>query len=76
MQIRQVVVLADESPETKGFLSDLEQLGLDILRSSAAELISEISSLDKTQRIFLIVFSYAMQISILILWALPSSRIS
>ncbi len=52
MQIRQVVVLADESPETKGFLSDLEQLGLDILRSSAAEVISEISSLDQNPKDF------------------------
>jgi len=52
MQIRQVVVLADESPETRGFLSDLEQLGLDILRSSAAELISEMSSLDQNPKDF------------------------
>lgn len=44
MQIRQVVVLADKSEGLKDFLSNLEQMGLEILRPSVAELASEISS--------------------------------
>jgi len=50
MQIRQVVVLADESPEVKVFLSDMEQLGLDIIRCSPSELINEISSAKSSQK--------------------------
>ncbi|MHC1631180.1 MAG: bifunctional phosphoribosylaminoimidazolecarboxamide formyltransferase/IMP cyclohydrolase [Methanotrichaceae archaeon] len=43
MQIRQVVVLADGSREINKFLSHLEEIGLEILRPSVAEMMSEIS---------------------------------
>lgn len=42
MQIRQVVVLADESSEVNDFLLDLEQRGLEIQRSDPAKILSEI----------------------------------
>jgi phosphoribosylaminoimidazolecarboxamide formyltransferase/IMP cyclohydrolase len=44
MQIRQVVVLADESSEVNDFLRDLEQRGLEILRSNASEILSEVAT--------------------------------
>jgi phosphoribosylaminoimidazolecarboxamide formyltransferase/IMP cyclohydrolase len=44
MQIRQVVVLADESSEVNDFLLDLEQRGLEIQRSDPAEILGEIAA--------------------------------
>jgi phosphoribosylaminoimidazolecarboxamide formyltransferase/IMP cyclohydrolase len=44
MQIRQVVVLADESSEVNDFLLDLEQRGLEIRRSDPAEILREIAT--------------------------------
>jgi phosphoribosylaminoimidazolecarboxamide formyltransferase/IMP cyclohydrolase len=44
MQIRQVVVLADESSEVNDFLLDLEQRGLEIRRSDPTEILREIAT--------------------------------
>jgi phosphoribosylaminoimidazolecarboxamide formyltransferase/IMP cyclohydrolase len=44
MQIRQVVVLADESSEVNDFLRDLEKRGLEIQRSDATEILREVAS--------------------------------
>lgn len=46
MQIRQVVVLADEPPEVKDLLRDLEDRGIDIKRSDASEVLRDLSSLE------------------------------
>lgn len=48
MRIRQVVVLADESRVVKDFLTDLEQLGLDIIESSVADMMNEIATSSQT----------------------------
>jgi len=44
MQIRQVVVLADESSEVNDFLRDLEKRGLEIRRSDAFEIMREVAT--------------------------------
>lgn len=44
MQIRQVVVLADEPPEVNDLLRDLEARGIEIKRSTASEVLREIAS--------------------------------
>lgn len=43
MQIRQVVVLARESPEVNDFLSRLEEMGVIVNRSDPAEVLKEIA---------------------------------
>jgi len=48
MRIRQVVVLADESRVVKDFLTDLEQLGLEIIESSVADMMNEIATSSQT----------------------------
>lgn len=44
MQIRQVVVLADESSEVSELLCDLERRGIEVVRSNAAEILREAAS--------------------------------
>ncbi len=44
MQIRQVVVLADESSEVNDLLCDLERRGAEVVRSSPSEILREVAS--------------------------------
>ena len=44
MQIRQVVVLADEPPEVKDLLRDLEDRGIEIKRTAASEVLRNLAS--------------------------------
>jgi len=46
MQIRQVVVLADESSEVNDLLPRLEEMGLSVRRSSASDILGEIASVE------------------------------